>query len=215
MKMHRGLNLAYFALTSLLLALACNTTAPLVAPTPPIEAATPIPAASPLPSATPQPVPHRIAVRTINGIGEFYDRITGDRFVPRGMNYARIDNVARDGSNWHSTFDPFRYDAAQMEQALARMQSDGFNVVRVFVDCCSSAGRQVGSRSGALNQKYMAKVVDFLERAGSHHVYVLLILDLTPGDGRYNDSLWSGSGPDIGGENVRYLTAGGMLAKSM
>ena len=41
--------------------------------------------------ATTATVPaHRIGVRVVDGVGEFYDRETGERFVPRGSNYVRL-----------------------------------------------------------------------------------------------------------------------------
>ena len=38
----------------------------------------------------PLPPEHRIDVRDVNGIGEFYDRATGAKFIPRGNNYIRL-----------------------------------------------------------------------------------------------------------------------------
>jgi hypothetical protein len=68
------------------------------------------------------------------------------------------------------------------------MESDGYNLVRVFVDCCSAPVEQVRDSTGGLSSTYLGKVVDFLQRARDHHIYVLLILDLTPGEGGYNGS---------------------------
>ncbi|HEY5982832.1 MAG TPA: hypothetical protein VIU38_05110 [Anaerolineales bacterium] len=164
------------------------------------------------PSATHAPPSHRIGVRTVNGIGEFYDIQTGAKFVPRGMNYARLQHLLP-GGPWHSNFDPALYDPNAVEQALARMQLDGFNTVRVFIDCCSAAGEQVGYSGGGLDKRYLAKVVDFLGRARGHDIFAILSVDLTPGEGGYNDALWPAFGPNFDGENVRYLTRGGFEAK--
>ncbi len=148
----------------------------------------------------------------MNGLGEFYDRQTGARFVPRGMNYVRISEQS-EGVNRHSTFDPDLYNAVDVDQALGQMESDGYNVVRVFVDCCSSVGQQVGKRGGGLNMDYMARIVDFLLRARMHHIYVLLIVHSTPTLGGYNTEMWKAVTPLIGGQNVRYLTSAGLEAK--
>src|SRR5712692_651029 len=65
----------------------------------------------PLPASTAS-IPaseHRIGVRVVNGIGEFYDRVTGQKFVPRGNNYIRL-GPQTDPSGiriiTHSTFNP-------------------------------------------------------------------------------------------------------------
>ena len=158
------------------------------------------------------PPEHRIGVRVVDGVGEFYDRGNGTKFVPRGMNYARVDHIVG-GGRWHSTFDPKLYDPSKIDQAFMQMESDGYNVVRVFIDCCSAPGEQVGASTGGLSSAYMERVVDFLERARSHHIYVLLSVDLTPGEGGYNDPLWKAISSQFDGENVRYLTRGGLEAK--
>src|SRR5215510_14813911 len=62
------------------------------------------------------PPEHRIAIRVVNGVGEFYERTTGQKFVPRGMNYVRLAPQKReDGSMqvYHSVFDPGGYDPAE------------------------------------------------------------------------------------------------------
>ena len=61
-----------------------------------------------------QPLPeHRIGVRVVNGVGEFYNRITGEKFVPRGANYVVISlqkNRAGEQYVSHATFGPGFYD---------------------------------------------------------------------------------------------------------
>jgi len=189
------------------------TPAPADTPAPPTATPTSIPPTpTPIPTATTPPPEHRLGVRVVDGLGQFYDKATGERFVPRGMNYARLDHTVG-GGPWHSTFDPALYDTARIDEAFARMQEDGYNVVRVFIDCCSPPGQQVGNRAGGLNSAYMAKVVDFLQRAKTHEIFVLLSVDLTPGEGGYNDPLWPAETSMIQGENIRYLTAGGLQAK--
>ncbi|MET0696664.1 MAG: hypothetical protein ABWZ58_04480 [Acidimicrobiia bacterium] len=57
-------------------------------------------------------VEHRIGVRLVDGAGQFYDRLSGARFVPRGVNLIRLSgggtarsmsvNTTRDGSRRRS-----------------------------------------------------------------------------------------------------------------
>ena len=180
----------------------------------PIPTLTPTPTASPTPTPTPVPPEHVIGVRLVNGLGQFYNVQTGERFVPRGANYVRIDYAIADGQGRHSTFDPDLYDPVAIDQALGRMESDGYNTVRVFIDCCSIRGQQVGNRSGGLNLDYMQRVVDFLARAKTHHVYVILIVQATPTRGGYNTAMQKLQSSVIDDVNIRYLTAEGLQAKT-
>src|SRR2546421_16894 len=73
---------------------------------------------------------HRIGVRVVNGIGEFYDRVTGQKFVPRGNNYIRLGpqtDLSGRRVVYHSTFDPGSYNPSRAEAALERMHVDGYN----------------------------------------------------------------------------------------
>ena len=86
------------------------------------------------------PAQHKIGVRTVNGVGQFYLRDTGAPFVPRGNNFIRLAQQTRlpaygaTPQLTHSLFNVGLYSASDAEQALARMQSDGYNTVRVFLN---------------------------------------------------------------------------------
>lgn len=148
---------------------------------------------------------HRFGVRDVDGIGEFYDRDTGEKFIPRGFNYVR---TAPMGSGiWHSTLNPGFYEPERAAAALQAMHAAGYNVVRVFVDCCRK-GSNAGSPRGGVSEPYLLNVIDFLEKAAENEVYVLLVLDLTPAEGGYDD-MWMHCCSTFDGENLRYLTAGG------
>ena len=77
-------------------------------PIPPTTTFTPTPLP---PTETPvptQPPPeHRIAIRVVDGVGEFYDRMTGEKFIPRGNNFIRINQMESYSGEmmyYHSTF---------------------------------------------------------------------------------------------------------------
>ena len=194
-----------------LLILGCSLV-PVLFPT----SATVMPASSAtaMPTSTflPGYVPHRIGVRVVAGVGEFYDRLSAEKFVPRGYNYVRLAPIhGTTGRLWEATLSPGFYDPALAEEALQEMHADGYNVVRVYVDCCRTSNN-VGGRQNGLSAAYMDNVVDFLERAKANDIDVLLVLHLTPADGPYNER-WEAYRTIADGPNLRYLTAGGFEAK--
>jgi hypothetical protein len=155
---------------------------------------------------------HRIAVRLENGVGEFYDRVTGAKFVPRGSFYVRIgampDQYTGATVVGHTTFNVGVYDKSRAEQALVRMAADGYNVVKVSIQVTA---RDVGvtDQSGELSPAYVANIVDFLQRAKAHGIYVALVADFIPDTGIYADFPRSDS---AGSSNVYYLTRAGVNA---
>jgi hypothetical protein len=62
---------------------------------------------------------------------------------------------------WHSTLNPGFYDPERAEAALRGMHADGYNVVRIFVDCCRE-NNNVGDPSGGISSAYLENVIDFL-----------------------------------------------------
>lgn len=168
------------------------------------------------PTVTPEPTPlpeHRIGVRVVDGLGEFYNRLTSERFIPRGNNYIRL--AAQVGFNgetfvYHSTFNVDHYDRKQADDALNKMHADGYNVVRIFVQgSCRTAC--IGDLAGGLNAEYLKNVADFLRLAKDHEIYVIVTTDAEPGTPYYFkllDSTWS---ENFGGTNSAYLRGGGVL----
>ena len=106
-----------------------NTVVPSLSPTSP-------PAGIPqqtTPTSTPlAPVEHDIAVRVVDGIGEFFNRQTGQKFIPRGMNYVRLapqTKSDRSPTFGHSLFDPGQFDSTRVLNDLEKMHADGYNVI--------------------------------------------------------------------------------------
>ena len=168
------------------------------------------------PSQTPSeqpPAEHRIGVRLVDGVGEFYDRLSGARFVPRGNNYIRLarqQSLSGGMIVYHSTFNVGLYDAEQADQALRRMHAQGYNVVRVFVQGSCKTGC-IGDPAGGLSSDYVANLTDFLRKAKSHDIYVILTTDAEPGTPYYVELLDSTWSVDFGGTNSSYLRGGGIL----
>ena len=176
---------------------------------------TPLPTKTAMPTSTSLPgyIPHRIAVRVVDGVPEFYDRNSGETFVPRGHNYNRLSPIfGNSGQLWEETFNPGFYDPILAEEALQQMHADGYNIVRVIIDCCRPSTNAGNNRTG-ISTAYVTNVIDFLIKAKSNEIFVLLVLNLTPADGVYNQ-YWTGY-PNYGGANLRYLTRGGFWGKAL
>ncbi|MDH5503481.1 MAG: glycoside hydrolase family 5 protein [Acidimicrobiia bacterium] len=125
---------------------------------------------------------HRIQVRVIDGAGEFYDTATMNEFVPRGMNYNRfVPSVS--GPIFDSVLATTRYEPATVDADFTEMRSLGFNVVRIMLETCGVYvdGCITGS-DGRLNPEYMDNVVDFLNRAKAHDLFVMVASNTLPGD---------------------------------
>ncbi|MGE5123605.1 MAG: cellulase family glycosylhydrolase [Acidobacteriaceae bacterium] len=159
------------------------------------------------------PPEHRIAIHLVNDAGEFYDRMTGDKFVPRGGNYIRVAAQKGFGGEtftYHSVFNTNAYNPAEVETALARMQGDGYNVVRVFIQG-SCKEFCIGDPVSGLSDGYVANISDFLQRAKEHGIFAIITADGEPGTPYYVrllDTTWS---ENFGGNNKNYLTGGGVL----
>jgi hypothetical protein len=186
---------------------AMPVTVPVPTATRPVPTTIPTRTATSTTTPTPEPA-HRIGVRVINGVGEFYDRLTGEKWIPRGYNYVRVAPMSDTNPGlWHSTLNPGFYGPSRAEQALRQMHAGGYNVVRVFVDCCRP-GSNAGDPQGGVSYAYLENVIDFLEKAKANQIYVLLVLDLTPAQGGH-DEMWRHCCTTFDGENLRYLTPGG------
>ncbi|HKG39120.1 MAG TPA: hypothetical protein VKB25_09050 [Conexibacter sp.] len=149
-------------------------------------------------------------------LGHFRDTADGATFVPRGNNYVRLAQ-APGGAAYHSTFEPGQYDAGRVDAALAEMQGDGYNTVRVFVDPGSigdaNAGHPHGlgrgvDDHGTLYGPYMDNVADFIRRADDRCVRVVVTLDGFPENAHYYTEVTKRPvSPDIGGPNLMVLDA--------
>ncbi len=187
--------------------------------TPPARTTTPAPTELLVPTASPAPtletVPeHRIGVRVVDGTGEFYDRQTGERFVPRGNNYIRLARQA-EGSGftfYHSTFNTDFYEPERAEASLRRMSAEGYNVVRVFLNNCCPGGMSGGT--DRLSPGYFDNVVDFLGRARANGLYVMFAQDWLP-DGMYGDLIGAECCETFDVNNVLLLSAGGLRANQL
>lgn len=158
---------------------------------------------------------HRIGVRVVNGVGEFYDRVSGDRFVPRGNNYIRLaqqHEASGQSTFYHSTFNSDTYSPEAIDRALSQMQRGGYNVVRVFLNHCCTTG--MSGSGGELSSKYLDNVTDFLRRAKARSIYVMFALDWLP-EGKYTDLIGQACCQTFDAMNVHILSAKGVEANRL
>jgi len=139
--------------------------------------------------------------------GAFVNLVTGDKFTPKGFNYARLHK------GWHSTFGRKTYEPERIEKMLRDLHTNGFNIVRVFVDPQSENGIVDSEKAEKLSSVYMNNVCDFLNRAAKNNVYVVFTFPMMPISKQYSD-LFDKKRPDIIGINQVYLTRGAIKAKA-
>jgi hypothetical protein len=150
-----------------------------------------IPVASPTPAATatPAPLAHRIGVRIAGGDAEFYDRVTGARFVPRGTNYVDFAELVP-GELWQDyIFGAGTYRLDKVRAAFERLSQGGYNTVRLFFDHCGKGPSCIGSPSGdGLNPVFLDHMVEVMRLAGEQGLYLILTANTVPLSGRYWES---------------------------
>jgi hypothetical protein len=156
--------------------------------------------------------PHSIGVRPTATIAEFFNRNTGKVFVPRGNNYIRLANLTKPNGNpvlAHSTFAVGLYDANRAETALASMQASGYNSVTVITEGCCEG--MIGDPAGGLNSAYIANVVDFLQRAKTHAIGVVIASSWLPDLGGFGQLLGN-CYPEFDDINLTTLSSCGITA---
>lgn len=155
------------------------------------------------------PVEHHIGIRVINGVGEFYNRQTGNKFIPRGMNYVRLGQQKKmDGSPTfgHSLFDPDKYDSAKISADLQKMHADGYNIIRVFL-----SPDTMGTAQGGFSPAYIDNIVDLLRSSKQNQIYVIFTQDWIPG-GKYGALLNADCCTTFTSMNANYLPPAGLRA---
>lgn len=134
-------------------------------------------------SSTGAPPQHLITVQD----GEFVDRRTGSRFVPRGVNYFLLE---RAGDRYDDrVFSAAVYDREALAADFDALSSRGYNTVRLFLDSCRSGPDCIGRHDGAgLNGAYLDVIADVTRLAAEHDLLLLLTSNDLPDQGGY----WAG-----------------------
>lgn len=184
-----------------------TSTAPMGTSTSVTPTTAPAATSSQPPTTTPAPPPeHNIQVRVVDGKGEFYDARTGERFVPRGMNYNRLLPGSTGRGMFGMLLSTTRYDRDTVDKDLAAMEALGFNVVRILLEICGPAANGcVAGPDGRLSTRYIDNLTDFLTRAKTHGMVVIVASNTLPDDSYWLNATYGVSNETFGGANNEFL----------
>jgi hypothetical protein len=156
--------------------------------------------------------PNRIGVRVVDGQGEFYDIVTGDRFVPRGVNYLDWTMLTANSVLSSRLFDTALFDGERIRRDFRLLADHGYNTVRIFIDQCSNGPTCIGSvRGRGLNPDYIANIAAVIQIAADEGIYLLLTSNDLPDAGGYWDISARGESEQFAGyRNAHYLTEPGV-----
>ena len=156
--------------------------------------------------------PHRISTHRIFGIAEFYDRLTSQRFIPRGVNYRLILPVLDHYEDRLFAVSVYNHDRTQAD--FVTLSGAGYNTVRIILDGCTSGDGCIGKSNGhGLNQDYLDNIVDLMNLARENKLFLLLAMSDLPEQGGYARLAMAGVNQDLfSGHNATYLTNAGIQA---
>jgi hypothetical protein len=125
-----------------------------------------------------------IDIRTKNGKPEFYDTLTGKRFIPRGVNYTWSGNSINGKKNgYHNVFDPIGDGNFQKRKniyfaAIKDIAASKYNLIRVFLNAdAMGPNGQKGSLDDpapSINKDYIKNIKEFLREAAKHGLRVTI-----------------------------------------
>jgi len=157
----------------------------------------------------------KIACRTGSPYGAFQYADTGKPFYPEG----NVINVLDPNEpHYHFQFNEGAYDEVESEAALAWMETQGYNVARVWIDCSSrtsnySIAGPYSRNVATLYPGYMDNLIDFLKRATDHRIYVIVANQWFPINTYYVSIFQDGQLPHVTGWNKYFYTPGGREVK--
>lgn len=160
------------------------------------------------------PTPHRIAIRTVDGVAEFYDVVTSERFVPRGNNYnilEETDDPVVGFAALDVTLSTDYYDTERIEADLSRMEAWGYNIVRIMPETCGVTGCVTGL-NGGVRGEYVDNLVDFIARAKAHGIYTWIASNTLPDAGKYISAAHRADNSHFGSANTEFLHPAGIAA---
>jgi hypothetical protein len=164
------------------------------------------------PTSPPAVADHLIATHRIYGIAEFYDTVTSQNFVPRGVNYFVLVPVQDHYED--RLFAGGVYDHSRTQADFSALSAAGYNTVRIILDGCTSGNTCIGVQDGqGLNPAYLDNIVDLMNLAKDANLFLLLASSDLPEQGGY-DALANqeASASFAAGRNAEFLTSAGIRA---
>ena len=175
---------------------------------------TPTKSATPTTRPTPPPkmADHRIAIHSIYGIAEFYDRTTSQQFFPRGVNYFILVPILDHYED--RLFAIGVYDHNRTQADFAALSAAGYNTVRIMLDGCTSGTGCIGlENEPGLNPAYLDNIADLMSRARENNLFLLLASKQLPELGGYAALANQGANATFApGRNAEFLTTDGIQA---
>lgn len=168
------------------------------------------------PTSRPTPPPpvadHRIATHRIYGIAEFYDTLTLQNFIPRGVNYFALVPVQDHYED--RLFASGVYDHSRTMADFSTISAAGYNTVRIIVDGCTSGDTCNGVQDGqGLNPTYLDNIADLMNLAKDANLFVLLASQDLPELGGYEAlANQDANATFAAGRNAEFLTPAGIQA---
>jgi hypothetical protein len=144
------------------------------------------PTAAPAIPPTRQPAEHVIGVRMVDGDAEFYNRQTGEKFVPRGSNYIDFKEIVPHTLWEDYVFGAGTYRPEDIRAEFKMLAGHGYNTVRLFFDHCYSGPSCIGNRHGVgLNPVFLDNMAHVMNIAADEGLFLLLTANGVPLDGNY------------------------------
>ena len=114
----------------------------------------------------------RISIRNQQGHPEFYEKTSGKRFVPQGVNWVQL---AKSNEKWPANIsfndDYFSSHSSEIKSSLKEIGKLGYNVVRIRIDAKGITGPRDRVE---LNPRYVRNLIQFIRAANDEKLYVLL-----------------------------------------
>jgi hypothetical protein len=161
-----------------------------------------VPADTRIPATDVPQAEHVIGIRQVNGVGEFYNKATHEKFVPRGANYVF---VPFGNSYTNLTLKVGVYDSKRTREDFVKLVGLGYNTVRVFLDSCNAGPECIGdSDNVGLNPEYLDNIADMMSAGRETGVYIQFTSNDLPDQGGYSDEANSASSPTFAGYRNSY-----------
>ena len=151
-----------------------------------------------IPHATlpPEPPAHRILIRHLYGLGEFYAAQSGQTFTPRGVSYQPPA------------------DQAALQDDFRRLSAAGYNTLRILIDDCAAPWGCLALPDGqGLDPVALDALVALLNQAKENNLFLLLGSAGLPEGSSYAAIASQGSSESFSGaRSTALLTPQGLQA---